>query len=46
MSKKEPKTMRGMGRKILTGDGRKNPETAIRESYFGKKKKGKSGLCS
>lgn len=27
MVKKEPKTMKGMGRKIITGDGRKNPET-------------------
>lgn len=39
MAKKEPKTIQGMGRKILTGDGRKNPETVIREQLFGKKKK-------
>ncbi len=26
MAKKEPKTLKGLGRKILTGDGRKDNE--------------------
>lgn len=36
---KGPKTLRGMAKKELTGDGRKNPETAAAEELFGKKKK-------
>jgi hypothetical protein len=31
-----PKTARGNVRKALTGDGRKKPETAIKEALFGK----------
>ena len=33
------KTIRGKIRKDLSGDGRKNPSTAVRESLFGKRKK-------
>jgi hypothetical protein len=36
-----PKTVKGNIRKALTGDGRKNPNTAIGESLYGKKKKRK-----
>jgi hypothetical protein len=38
-SKKGPKTTRGQIRKGMTGDGRKNLDTAVRESLFGKKKR-------
>lgn len=31
MTKKGPKTAKGMRRKILTGDGRKKPETFMKE---------------
>lgn len=33
MANKEPKTMKGKGRKLLTGDGRTKPETAIRKAF-------------
>jgi hypothetical protein len=36
-----PKTFRGAIRKAMSGDGRKNPSTAIRESMFGTGKKKK-----
>ncbi len=39
MSNKETKTFRGAMRKGLTGDGRKNLGTAMREELWGKKKK-------
>ena len=40
MAKKEPKTMRGIGRKILTGDGRKkSPAEKLVDEAFGIKKK-------
>jgi hypothetical protein len=39
--KKGPKTLRGMGRKDLTGDGRKSVDKYIRESVFGKEEKKK-----
>lgn len=39
--KRGPKTFRGMIRKDFTGDGRKNLDTAIREDFFGKKKRKK-----
>ncbi len=53
MANKEPKTMKGKGRKLLTGDDRKKPETAIRKAFDdpvtavdkalgGKRKKGKT----
>lgn len=52
MVNKEPKTIKGKGRKLLTGDGRTKTETAIRKAFKdpvrtvdealgGKKKKGK-----
>jgi len=37
--KKGPKTMVGMWRKDVTGDGRKSIDKAIREEFYGKKKK-------
>ena len=36
-----PKTIRGNTRKLLSGDGRKNPRTAMGEAVFGKNKKSK-----
>ena len=48
MGNKGPKTLRGMGRKIITGDGRKSTpmekamkegNKAVEEAFFGKKKK-------
>jgi len=37
------KTFGGYARKTITGDGRKNPSTAMKEWYDGKRKKvGKS----
>ena len=50
MTRKEPKTLRGMERKMMTGDGRKSTpvekiikETnkAMEEAVFGKKKQGR-----
>jgi hypothetical protein len=41
IKKKEPKTMQGIIRKDFTGDGRKRLDTAIREQFYGKKKKKK-----
>lgn len=38
MANKGPKTVQGAMRKILTGDGRKNLDTAVNETLFGKKK--------
>ena len=38
MANKGPKTARGAMRKMLTGDGRKNLDTAVSETLFGKKK--------
>jgi len=35
------KTIRGKIRKDLSGDGRKNPSTGIREALFGKKSRNK-----
>jgi hypothetical protein len=37
-SKKSPKTFRGQVRKGMTGDGRKNLDTDIREALVGKRK--------
>lgn len=39
MSNNEPKTWRGAMRKAMTGDGRKNLDTAVNEALWGKKKK-------
>ena len=48
MTQKEPKTLRGMERKMMTGDGRKSTpmekamkevDKAVEEAVFGKKKK-------
>ena len=48
MAQKEPKTLRGMERKMMTGDGRKSTpmvkamkevDKAVEEAVFGKKKK-------
>ena len=39
MRKKGPKTWRGQMRKELTGNGRKRLDTAIREEFFGVKRK-------
>jgi hypothetical protein len=39
--KKGPKTIQGMIRKDFTGNGRKRLDTAIREDFFGKKKRKK-----
>ncbi len=36
--RKDPKTLRGMGRKMLTGDGRKNLDTVVRKEWLGEKK--------
>ncbi len=33
MVNKVPKTTKGKGRKLLTGDGRTKPETAIRKAF-------------
>ncbi len=41
MVRKEPKTIRGQLRKGMTGDGRKNIGTKMREDLFGKKPKKK-----
>jgi hypothetical protein len=38
VKKKGPKTLRGLERKVLTGDGRKNVETHF-FGHIGKKKK-------
>ena len=38
MANKGPKTAQGAMRKMLTGDGRKNLDTAVSETLFGKKK--------
>lgn len=37
MARNGPKTIQGQIRKGMTGDGRKNIETKIREDLFGKK---------
>jgi hypothetical protein len=42
MANKGPKTLRGIERKIATGDGRKSFEKQMKEAeetFFGKKKK-------
>lgn len=39
MANKGPKTYQGAIRKALTGDGRKNLDTSVSETLFGKKKK-------
>lgn len=41
MGNKGPKTSKGVIRKALTGDGRKNLDTAVSEVLFGKKQKKK-----
>ncbi len=41
MAYKDPKTFRGEFRKQMSGDGRKNFDTSLRETLFGKKGKGK-----
>ncbi|MBS3095880.1 hypothetical protein J4480_00400 [Candidatus Woesearchaeota archaeon] len=39
------KTFRGYARKTVTGDGRKNPSTAMEDQILGKRKKvGKSKI--
>jgi len=39
--KRDPKTIRGMIREDFTGDGRKDIGTALRQDFFGKKKRKK-----